>query len=84
MSVGGAGCNGARRLEKEDASAQGVLVISTTDSPILKEHEERQAAILDANYSKVDINIMVDELGIKELSKVKLKVTLKKFPTLFG
>jgi hypothetical protein len=29
VSVGGAGCNSVRRLEKEDASAQGVLVIST-------------------------------------------------------
>ena len=55
-----------------------------TDSPILKEHEERQAAILDANYSKVDIDNMVNELDIKEESKVKLKQTLNKFPTLFG
>jgi hypothetical protein len=29
VSVGVAGCNGARRLEKEDASAQGALVNST-------------------------------------------------------
>jgi hypothetical protein len=29
VSVGDAGCNGSRRLEKEDASAQGVLVNST-------------------------------------------------------
>jgi hypothetical protein len=29
VSAGGAGCNGTKRLEKEDASAQGVLVIST-------------------------------------------------------
>jgi hypothetical protein len=35
VSVGVAGCNGTRRLEKEDASTQGVLVISTiaTDLP---------------------------------------------------
>jgi hypothetical protein len=32
-----------------------------TDSPILKEHEKRQIAILDANYLKVDIDIMVNE-----------------------
>jgi hypothetical protein len=55
-----------------------------TDSSILKEHEERKAAILDANYSKVDIDIMVDELDIEESSKSKLKLTLNKFPTLFG
>jgi hypothetical protein len=55
-----------------------------TDSPILKEHEEREAAILDTNYPKVDINIMVNELDIEESSKLKLKRTLKQFPTLFG
>jgi hypothetical protein len=29
VSVGDAGCKGARRLDKEDASAQGVMVNST-------------------------------------------------------
>jgi cell division GTPase FtsZ len=41
VSVGGAGCNGTRRLEKEDASAQGVLVISTPiTTPGIKELED--------------------------------------------
>jgi hypothetical protein len=34
VSVGGAGCNGARRLENGDASVQGVLVVSTYTSRI--------------------------------------------------
>jgi hypothetical protein len=36
VSVGGAGCNSTRRLEKEDASVQGVLV-NTTLVPLPKE-----------------------------------------------
>jgi hypothetical protein len=70
--------------ELQDKHACEMIYNLYTDSPILKEHEEHQAAVLDANYSKVDIDIMVDELGIEESSKLKLKLTLKKFPTLFG
>jgi hypothetical protein len=70
--------------ELQDRKACEMIYNLHTDSPILKEHEERQAAILDANYSKVDIDIMVDELNIEELSKAKVKLTLKKFPTLCG
>jgi hypothetical protein len=70
--------------ELQDKHACEMIYNLHTDSPILKEHEERQAAILDDNYSKVDIDIMVDELDIKESSKLKLKRTLKKFLTLFG
>jgi hypothetical protein len=70
--------------ELQDKYACEMVYNLHTDRPILKEHEERQAAIFDANYSKVDIDIMVDELGIKESSKLMLKRTLKKFPTLFG
>ena len=55
-----------------------------TDSPILQQMEERQGRILDANYTKVDIDVMVDELDITRSSKRALKSTLKKFPTLFG
>ena len=32
-----------------------------TDSPILQQMEERQGRILDANYTKVDIDVMVVE-----------------------
>ena len=70
--------------ELQDDCACAMIYNLHTDSPILKEHEERQSAILDANYSKVDIDIMVDELDIEESSKAKLKLTLNKFPTLFG
>jgi hypothetical protein len=59
--------------ELQDRKACEMIYNLHTDSQILKEHEERQAAILDANYSKVDINIMVDELDIEESSKTKLK-----------
>ena len=55
-----------------------------TDDPILKEAEERQNRILDADYSKVDIPTMVAELDITESSKRKLQTTLEKFPELFG
>ena len=54
-----------------------------TDFPILQQMEERQGHILDANYSKVDINKMVDGLDIQRSSKRALKFTLKKFPKLF-
>ena len=54
------------------------------DSPILKETEERVEKILDSDYSKVDIDEMVNESNIDWDSKRELKKTLKKFPTLFG
>ena len=46
--------------------------------------EEGVEKILDSDYSKVDINKMVDGLDIHWDSKRELKKTLKKFPTLFG
>ena len=55
-----------------------------TDSPILQQMEERQGRILDKNYTKVDIDEMVDGLDIQCSSKRSLKSTLKKFPKLFG
>jgi hypothetical protein len=62
--------------ELQDKYACEMIYNLHTDSPILKEQEERQASILDANYSKVDIDIMVDELDIEESSTIKLKLTL--------
>ena len=55
-----------------------------TQPPLLQAMEQRQHQILDADYSKVDLDSMVDELEISLGSKSKLKQTLKKFPTLFG
>ena len=55
-----------------------------TTSPILQSEEKRQRIILDANYSKVDINDMINGLDIAKASKTKLKQILNKFPTLFG
>ena len=42
-----------------------------TDSPLIKEMEERTDRILDADYSAVDIPAMVNELDISEQSKRK-------------
>ena len=50
-----------------------------TASPILQEEEERQGRILDADYSKVDIRSMVDELDISTETKAKLTTALAKF-----
>ena len=46
--------------------------------------EERQDRILDANYTKVDIDEMVDGLDIQRSSKRSFKTSLKNFPKLFG
>ena len=46
--------------------------------------EECQGCILDANYTKVNIDLMVDGLDIQRSSKRALKPTLKKFSKLFG
>ena len=55
-----------------------------TNFPILQQMEELQGRILDANYTKADIDVIVDELDIQRPSKRALKSTLKKFPKLFG
>ena len=55
-----------------------------TTSPIFQQEEHRQSKILDANYSKVDIDDMVNGLDIAKTSKAKLKQTLNKFPTFLG
>ena len=46
-----------------------------TTSPILQSEEERQKRIPDADYSKVDIDDMVNGLDIAKASKIKLKQT---------
>ena len=49
-----------------------------TTSPILQQGEEQLGKILDTDYSKVDIDIMVNDLDIAQSTKDKLKHTLKK------
>ena len=44
-----------------------------TDSPILQQIEECYGRILDANYTKVNINEIVDGLEIQRSSKSALK-----------
>ena len=53
-------------------------------SSILKQMEERQGRIVDANYTKVDIDDMVANLDIQQSSKRALKSTLKKFGKILG
>ena len=56
-----------------------------TDSPLLQEAEERQNKMLECNYSKVNIDAMVNDLDIDNNNKEKLKKTLRKFEKgLFG
>jgi len=68
-----------------DRETCNLLYTLNTASPILQEEEDRQAKILDADYSKVDIRSMVDELDISNETKQKLTTALAKFAsTLFG
>ena len=55
-----------------------------TQAPILQQEEDWQSKILDANYTKVDIDAMVEKLDVKRDIKRKLSKTLKHFKTLFG
>ena len=55
-----------------------------TKNPILQSEEERQRRILDADYSTVDIDAMVNGLDIAKSSKTKLKQTLNRLFILFG
>ena len=68
----------------QDENICQMLYSMHTDAPIIQEAEERAERILDADYSKVNIDEMVDELKIDKDLKGKLKMTLNKFPTLFG
>jgi hypothetical protein len=54
-------------------------------SPVLQKAEERQAKILDADYSKVDLEDYVTSLNHLTLNEqTSLLNTLRQFPTLFG
>ena len=49
-----------------------------TDSPLIKEAEDRQNKMLDADYSKVDISKMINNLEISDTSKSKLFKCLRR------
>ena len=66
-----------------DQESCDILYDLHTTSPMLQTEEERLGKILDMNYSKVDINNMVDALDIVKATKQRLKQTLKKYSTLF-
>jgi hypothetical protein len=62
-----------------------MLYIMSGEPSITKEEEERHERILDADYTKVEVDIYVQEL--KHLSKDekhKLAQNLKQFTSLFG
>ena len=67
----------------DDETCSMIYDLHTTN-PILQQEEDRHRKILDAVYSKVDIDRMVNGLDIAKASTTKLKQTLNKFPTLFG
>ena len=47
-----------------------------TDSPLLQEAEEQQNRMMDYNYSKVDIDAIVADLGIYNSNKEQLRKIL--------
>ena len=55
-----------------------------TDTPLIKEMEEHNERIFNADYTKVDTPTMVNELDISEESKQNLQCRLEKFLELFG
>ena len=55
-----------------------------TQSPLLQDLEEHQQRILDADYSKVALGVLVNAPFISPKSKQQLKATLTKFPILSG
>ena len=62
-----------------DRDMCNMLYSMHTDSPLLREAEERQNLMLDCNYSKVDVDAMVAQLDIDNRSKEQLRTTLRKF-----
>ena len=68
----------------QDNSICEAIYFAHTQPPLLQDLEERQQRILDADYSKVDIDVFENALSIFWKSKQQLKATLKKFPILFG
>ena len=74
--------DGAYRDRK--ALKKAYLTATGQDKPLLTVQEERQNRILDADYSKVDVDSLVDTMAHISLNlRKKLKRTLTKFPDLF-
>ena len=74
-----------KRLGKlQDDTICEAIYFANTQPPLLQDLEERQQWNLDVDYSKVDIDTLVDALSNSPKSKTQLKATLKKFPILFG
>ena len=62
-----------------------MIYLTTGEPEVLKQAEDRHKHILDADYSKVDINSYVQELeNLTPEQRDALGHTLKKFPILFG
>ena len=54
---------------QDDAICEAIYFVANTQPPLLQDLEERQQRILDADYSKVDIDALVDTLAISLKSK---------------
>jgi len=68
-----------------DEQALDLIYQITQEPTVLKQAEERQARILDADYSKVELTDFVDSLvHLNPEEKRELVTTLDHFPTLFG
>lgn len=58
--------------------------LAATEDPILQTTEERHEKILDVNYTKVDIDELVEQLRLSVDAKKQLTQLLKRHPTIFG
>ena len=54
-----------------DTDVYSMIYNLNTTSPILQQEEEQQGKILDDNYSKVDIDVMVNVLEIAKETNLK-------------
>ena len=73
------------RGELQDAHVTEQLYHMAQEPNILKDAEERQARILESDYSKVDIDDFVDELQhLSRDEQRKLKKCLNEYKQLFG
>jgi hypothetical protein len=68
-----------------DSSVMEAMYHLAKEPELLKEAEERQSRILDADYSNVDIDEYVDSITkLDDDQKSKLRLVLNSHPTLFG
>ena len=66
---------------QDDERRNMVYANSKTATPTLTEAEERHARILDADYSKVNIDEYISKLDhLNQQEKIGLKTTLEVFP----